>query len=61
MIPSRQAPDLLAGHWPLLRRLGAVPEALVWDNESAVGQWRGGRPQLTEEIERLPRHARASG
>jgi transposase len=23
---------------------------LVWDNESAVGQWRGGRPQLTEAM-----------
>jgi transposase len=47
MIPSRQSPDLLAGHWALLQQLGAVPRTLVWDNESAVGQWRGGRPQLT--------------
>ena len=47
MLPSRQGPDLLAGHWLLLRRLGAVPRALVWDNESAVGSWRAGRPQLT--------------
>ena len=51
MLPSRQAPDLLAGHWALLRRLGAVPRALVWDNEAAVGSWRGGRPKLTEEFE----------
>ncbi len=50
MIPSRQAPDLLAGHWALLSGLGAVPKALVWDNESAVGQWRGGRPQLTDAM-----------
>jgi transposase len=48
MIPSRQGPDLLAGHWQLIAELGAVPKALVWDNESAVGQWHGGRPQLTE-------------
>ena len=47
MIPTRQSPDLLAGHWVLIQRLGAVPKTLVWDNESAVGQWRGGRPQLT--------------
>jgi transposase len=47
MIPSRQAPDLLAGHWALISGLGAVPRSLVWDNESAVGQWRGGRPVLT--------------
>jgi hypothetical protein len=40
MLPSRQAPDLIAGHWQLLQRLGAVPKALVWDNESAVGSWR---------------------
>ncbi|SDZ47637.1 Transposase [Micromonospora pattaloongensis] len=50
MIPTRQAPDLLTGHWQLLSRLGAAPKALVWDNESAVGQWRGGRPQLTEAM-----------
>jgi transposase len=50
MIPSRQGPDLLDGHWQLIRRLGAAPKALVWDNESAVGQWRGGRPQLTEAM-----------
>ncbi len=50
MIPSRQAPDLLAGHWLLLPRLGRVPQALVWDNESAVGSWRGGKPKLTEAM-----------
>jgi transposase len=50
MIPSRQAPDLLAGHWTLISRLGAVPKALVWDNESAVGSWHAGRPQLTEAM-----------
>jgi transposase len=50
MIPTRQAPDLLAGHWVLLQQLGAVPRALVWDNESAVGAWRGGRPRLTQAM-----------
>jgi transposase len=50
VIPSRQAPDLLARHWALTSGLGAVPRALVWDNESAVGQWRGGRPVLTEAM-----------
>ncbi|GIG76861.1 transposase [Planosporangium flavigriseum] len=47
MIPSRQIPDLLCGQWTVIARLGAAPKALVWDNESGVGQWRGGRPQLT--------------
>lgn len=51
LLPSRQAPDLLAGHWALLGRLGAVPRALVWDNESAVGSWRAGRPKLTDDFE----------
>jgi transposase len=47
MIPSRQIPDLLDGHWTIISRLGAVPKTLVWDNESGIGQWRGGKPQLT--------------
>jgi len=51
LLPSRQAPDLLAGHWLLLQRLGAVPRALVGDNEAAVGSWRAGRPKLTEDFE----------
>lgn len=50
MLPSRQSPDLLAGHWALISGWGRVPKALVWDNESAVGQWRGGKPQLTEAM-----------
>ncbi len=52
MIPSRQAPDLIAGHWLLLsEHLGAVPRQLVWDNESAVGSWRAGKPRLTEDFD----------
>jgi transposase len=51
MIPSRKAPDLIAGHWALLSAWGRVPRALVWDNESAVGSWRAGRPKLTDEFE----------
>lgn len=50
MIPSRQSPDLLAGHWTLISGWDRTPKALVWDNESAVGQWRAGRPQLTETM-----------
>lgn len=49
MLPSRAAGDLFAGMWTLLSVLGAVPKTLVWDNEGAIGQWRGGRPQLTAE------------
>jgi transposase len=47
MLPSRQSPDLLAGHWELISRWRRVPRVLVWDNESAVGKWRGGKPELT--------------
>ncbi|MFD0207530.1 MULTISPECIES: IS21 family transposase [Saccharothrix] len=50
MIPSRRSADLLAGQWALLSGFGRAPRALVWDNESAVGQWRGGRPVLTEAM-----------
>lgn len=51
MLPSRQAPDLIAGHWLLLSGMGVVPRELVWDNEAAVGSWRAGTPKLTEEFE----------
>jgi transposase len=50
MIPSRNAADLLAGLWRLISGWGRVPKALVWDNEGAVGAWRGGRPVLTEPM-----------
>ncbi len=61
LLPSRQAPDLLAGHWQLLQRLGAVPRALVWDNEAAVGSWRAGRPEADRRVRGLPRDARDPG
>ena len=51
MVPSRQSEDLIAGQWALLAGWGAVPRALVWDNESAIGSWRAGRPQLTEAMQ----------
>ena len=51
MIPSRQAagPDRRA--LGAAQQMGAVPRELVWDNEAAVGSWRGGQPKLTEEFE----------
>jgi transposase len=51
MLPSRAAGDLFAGMWVLLRMLGAAPKTLVWDNESAIGKWKNGRPQLTADAE----------
>ena len=43
------------------RRLGAVPRALVWDGEGAIGRWRAGKPELTGGVPGVPRHARAPG
>jgi transposase len=51
MVPTRTAEDLLAGMWALIAGWGAVPRALVWDNEGAVGAWKSGRPQLTEAMQ----------
>jgi transposase len=47
LIPSRCGEDLFAGWWQHLAGLGAVPRVMVWDGESAVGRWRGGRSELT--------------
>lgn len=49
MLPSRQAGDLIDGHWRLLSGWGGVPRMLVWDNEPGVG--RGGH--LTVEFTAL--------
>jgi transposase len=51
LIPSRTAADLFAGWWQLIERLGAVPRVLVWDGEGAIGRWRGGRVELTDECQ----------
>ena len=51
LIPSRCAEDLMAGWWQLISTLGAVPRVLVWDGEGAVGRWRGGRSELTQECQ----------
>jgi len=51
LIPSRKSEDLFAGWWQLIEGLGAVPRALVWDGEGAIGRWRAGRPELTAECQ----------
>jgi transposase len=51
LIPTRRAEDLFAGWWELICRLGAVPRALVWDGEGAIGRWRAGRVELTKECQ----------
>jgi transposase len=51
LIPSRRTEDLFAGWWQQVAALGAVPRVMVWDGESAVGRWRGGRSELTREAQ----------
>ena len=51
LIPTRRAEDLYAGWWQLIEALGAVPRALVWDGEGAIGRWRGRRTELTRECQ----------
>src|SRR5215211_1028235 len=51
MIPTRQAHDVLAGHLEVLRQFGALPRRVVWDQEGAIGQWRGGRQAFTAEFQ----------
>jgi transposase len=51
LIPTRKAEDLFAGWWQLIERLGAVPRVLVWDGEGAIGRWRGGRSELTQDCQ----------
>lgn len=51
LIPSRDAQDLYAGWWHLIQQLGAVPRALVWDGEGAVGRWRARQPELTGDCQ----------
>jgi transposase len=49
-IPTRNAVDLVLGQWAVIGQLGAVPQVLVWDNESGVGRYGGGNPKLTAEF-----------
>jgi hypothetical protein len=47
LIFSREAPDILWGLGRCLRRIGALPEKMVWDREGAIHAG-GGRP--TDEL-----------
>ncbi len=51
LVPSRRAEDLFAGWWQLIAVLGAVPRALVWDGEGAIGRWRGRRSELIADCQ----------
>lgn len=43
LVFSKEAPDILAGVWRCLGRLGALPKTLVCDREGALHAG-GGRP-----------------
>jgi len=51
LVPSRSAADLYAGWWRNIHQIGAVPKALVWDGEAAVGRWRARKAELTAECQ----------
>lgn len=51
LVPSREASDLFGGWWQLIERLGAVPRTLVWDGEGAIGRWRQGKAELTQDCQ----------
>ena len=51
MIPTRQAHDVLSGHLEVFTQFGALPRRVVWDQEGAIGQWRGGRQVFTAEFQ----------
>lgn len=51
MIPSRQAHDVLGGHLAVLGQFGALPRKVIWDQESAIGRWRGGEMTFTRQFQ----------
>jgi transposase len=53
MLPSRQAGDLIDGHWRIVSGWRACPKLLVWDGESAVGRNQAGKSVLTSDFAAL--------
>ncbi|MDQ6773459.1 MAG: IS21 family transposase [Candidatus Dormibacteraeota bacterium] len=51
MIPSRQAHDVMGGHLAVLSQFGALPRTVVWDQEAAIGRWRGREMAFTAEFQ----------
>jgi transposase len=50
MIPSREAPDVLLGHYACLVDLGGIPRKGVYDNEAAIGRKRRDGTVFTQEF-----------
>jgi transposase len=53
MVPTRSAPDVLAGMLRCFEQLGALPRTAVWDGEGCIGQWRRGKEVFTEDFQRF--------
>ena len=51
MIPTRQAHDVLSGHLEVFSQFGALPRRVVWDQEGAIGQWRGSKMVFSGEFQ----------
>jgi transposase len=51
LVPTRKSEDLFAGWWQLIAGLGVMPRVLVWDGEGAIGRWRAGKPELTDDCQ----------
>ena len=51
LLPTRSAGDLFTGWWQLIEALAGVPRVLVWDGEGAIGRWRAGKVELTEQCQ----------
>jgi hypothetical protein len=49
MIPSREAPDILLGHYACLVDLGGIPRKGIYDNEAAIGRKRRYRTVFTQD------------
>jgi transposase len=50
MVPSRAAHDVLGGHLEVLSQFGAVPRMVIWDQEGAIGCWRGPKMVFSAEF-----------
>ena len=61
MISSRQAPDLIAGHWLLLQRLGAVPRGVGLGQRVRGRVLARGPAEADRGVRGVPRHARHQG
>ncbi len=42
---------MLGGHLEVLTQFGALPRRVVWDQERAIGQWRGSKQVFSAEFQ----------